>query len=258
MFQQIWCLMRACFLVPRWLSFHCIHMAERTKDLDSPFFFLIFFKLKKILTLQYCIGFAIYQHESTTGIHVFPILNPPLSSIPVQSVWVVPVHQPQASSIVHRTWTGDSFHIWYYSCFNAILPSHPTLCLSHRVQKTVLYICVSFAVSYTGFREGNGTPLQYSCLENPMDGGAWWAAVHGVAKSWTRLSDFTFTSHFHALEKEMATHSSVLARRIPGMGKPGGLPSMGSHRVKHDWSDLAAAAAYKVIVTIFLNSIYMR
>ena len=81
--------------------------------------------------------------------------------------------------------------------------------------------------------EGNGTPLQYSCLENPTDGGAWWAAVHGVAKSQTRLSDFTFTFHFHALEKEMATHSSVLALRIPGMGKPGGLPSMGSHRVRH-------------------------
>ena len=76
--------------------------------------------------------------------------------------------------------------------------------------------------------EGNGTPLQYSCLENPMDRGAWWAAVHGVAKSWTRLSDFTFTFHFHALEKEMATHSSVLAWRIPGMGEPGRLPSMGS------------------------------
>ena len=92
------------------------------------------------------------------------------------------------------------------------------------------------------FREGNGTPLQYSCLENPMDGGAWWAAVHGVGRSQTRLSDFTFTSHFHALEKEMATHSSVLAWRIPGAGEPGGLPSMGSHRVGHDWSDLAAAA----------------
>ena len=77
-------------------------------------------------------------------------------------------------------------------------------------------------------REGNGTPLQYSCLENPMDGGAWWAAVHGVAKSWTRLSDFTFTCLFHAWEKEMATHSSVLAWRIPGMGEPGGLPSLGS------------------------------
>ena len=84
------------------------------------------------------------------------------------------------------------------------------------------------------FREGNGTPLQYSCLENPMDRGAWWAAVHGVAKSWTRLSDFTFTFHFHTLEKEMATHSTVLAWRIPGMAEPGGLPSLGSHRVGHD------------------------
>ena len=87
---------------------------------------------------------------------------------------------------------------------------------------------------YTYIREGNGTPLQYSCLENPMDGGAWWAAVHGVARSPTRLSDFTFPFHFHAFEKEMATHSSVLAWRIPGMGEPGGLPSMGLHRVGHD------------------------
>ena len=91
--------------------------------------------------------------------------------------------------------------------------------------------------------EGNGTPLQYSCLENPMDGGAWWAAVHGVAKSRTWLRDFTFTFHFHALEKEMATYSSVLAWRIPGTEEPGGLRSVGSHRVGHDWSNLAAAAA---------------
>ena len=82
--------------------------------------------------------------------------------------------------------------------------------------------------------EGNGTPLQYCCPDNPMDGGAWWAAVHGVAKSQTRLSDFTFTFHFHALEKEMATHSSVLAWRIPWTEKPGRLQSMGSHRVGHD------------------------
>ena len=82
--------------------------------------------------------------------------------------------------------------------------------------------------------EGNGTPLQHSCLENPRDGGAWWATVHGVAKSWTRLSDFTFTFHFQALEKEMATHSSVVAWRIPGMEEPGGLLSMRSHRVRHD------------------------
>ena len=77
--------------------------------------------------------------------------------------------------------------------------------------------------------EGNGNPLQYSCLENPMNRGAWWAAVHGVAKSRTRLSDFTFTFHFPAWEKEMATHSSVLAWRIPGTAEPGGLPSLGSH-----------------------------
>ena len=82
--------------------------------------------------------------------------------------------------------------------------------------------------------EGNGTPLQYSCLENPMGGGAWWAVVHGVAKRQTRLSDFTFTFHFPALEKAMATHSSVLAWRIPGTGEPRGLLSMGSHRVGHD------------------------
>ena len=79
-----------------------------------------------------------------------------------------------------------------------------------------------------------------------MDGEAWWAAVHGVAKSWTRLSDFTFTFHFHALKEEMATHSSVLAWRIPGKGDPGGLPSMGLHRVGHNWSDLAAAAEERV------------
>ena len=86
----------------------------------------------------------------------------------------------------------------------------------------------------TELGEGNGTPLQHSCLENPMDGGAWRAAVHGVAEGRARLNDFTFTFHFHALEKEMATHSSALAWRIPGMGEPGGLPSMGSHRVGHD------------------------
>ena len=92
--------------------------------------------------------------------------------------------------------------------------------------------------TFKGFKErcgeGNGTPLQYSCLENPMDGGAWWAAVHGVAKSQTQLNNFTFTFHFHALEKEMATHSSVLAWRIPWMEGPVGLPSMGLQRVGYD------------------------
>ena len=92
-------------------------------------------------------------------------------------------------------------------------------------------------VSFEGnreFGEGNGTPLQYSCLENPMDRGAWWAAVHGVAESQTRLSNFTLNFHFHALEKAMATHSSVLAWRTPGTREPGGLPSLGLHRVGHD------------------------
>ena len=111
----------------------------------------------------------------------------------------------------------------------------PTATLSNS---TEYFHCVR---EYGG--EGNGSPLQYSCLENPMDGGAWWAAVHGVARSWTRLSDFPFTFHFHALEKEMATHSSVLAWRIPGTGEPCGLLSLGLHRDGHAWSDLAAAAA---------------
>ena len=103
-------------------------------------------------------------------------------------------------------------------------------------------------------REGNGNPLQYSCLGNPMDRGAWWAAVHGVAKSRTRLSDFAFTFHFLAMEKEMATHSRVLAWRIPGMGEPGRLPSMGSHRVGHDWSDLAAAPGFFLCLRAVLVS----
>ena len=87
-----------------------------------------------------------------------------------------------------------------------------------------------------------------------MDGGACWAAVHGVAKSQTPLSDFTFPFHFHALEKEMATHSSILAWRIPGTGEPGGLSSMGLHRVGHDWSDLAAATAAAAAYSIYINT----
>ena len=103
------------------------------------------------------------------------------------------------------------------------------------------------------YGEDDGTPLHHSCLQNPMDRGAWYAAVHGVAKSRPRLSDFPFTFLFLALEKEMATHSSVLAWRIPGMGEPGGLPSMGSHRVEHDCSDLAAAAAAAAAAAGCLN-----
>ena len=104
----IWSLVPLPFLKPVWTSgsswfTYCWSLAWRI-------FFLFYF-----LTLQYCVGFAIYQHESATGIHVFPILNPLPSSFPVPSLWVVPLHQPQASSIVHRTWTGDSFH----TCLNS-------------------------------------------------------------------------------------------------------------------------------------------
>ena len=106
--------------------------------------------------------------------------------------------------------------------------------VSHRLEVSFLFSDCTVIVLLNQVGEGNGTPLQYSCLENPMDGGAWWSAVHVVAEGWTRLRDFTFTFHFHALEKEMATHSSVLDWRIPGTGEPGRLPSMGSRRVRHD------------------------
>ena len=110
----------------------------------------LFFCLFVCFTLQYCIGFAIHWLESAMSVHVLPILNTPQNSLPIPSLWVIPVHQPQAPRLMHRTWTGDLFHIWYFTCFNAILPNHPTLTLFHRVQKTVQYIYVSFAVSHTG------------------------------------------------------------------------------------------------------------
>ena len=115
------------------------------KEITPGVFFFFFF-----LNLKHCISFAKHQNESATGIHVLPIPDPPPSSFPTPSLWVVPVHQPQASSIVHRTWPGNSFHTCYFTCFNAILPNLPTLSLSHRVHKTVIYISLSFAVLYTG------------------------------------------------------------------------------------------------------------
>ena len=135
-------------------SIHDLTLFLQRSSSNSFFFYLyLFFNINlfnwKLITLQYCIGFAIHHHESATGVHVFPILNPSPTSLPIPSLWVIPVHQPQASCIMHWTWTGKSFLIWYYTCFNAIFPNHPTLSLSHRVQKTVLYICVSFAVSHT-------------------------------------------------------------------------------------------------------------
>ena len=144
---------------------------------------------------------------------------------------------------------------WAFCLF--LLTVQVLLLISHLLLSTLLpeKLVKDFSALSLNFKEnspaslgeGNGTRLQYSCLENPMDGGAWWAVVHGVAKSWTGLSDFTFTFHFHSLKKEMATHSSVLAWRTPGTGEPGGLLSMGPHRVGHNWSDLAAAAAAFVL-----------
>ena len=99
--------------------------------------------------------------------------------------------------------------------------------IKRKFEKTKSFKNTNIIIGRAQLGKGNGTPLQYSCLENPMDGGAWWAAVHGVTKSQARLSNFTFTFHFHALEKEMATHSSVLAWRIPGTVEPVGLPVYG-------------------------------
>ena len=150
----------------------------------------------------------------------------------------------------------DILHAIYFSSLVYYLyfdEAHSPITLKIMVWKVqfLKFLCnlkwLFYALLLIYNREGDGTPLQYSCLENPVDGGAWWAAVHGVAKSWAQQSDFTFTFHFHALEKEMATHSSVLAWRIPGTGELGGLPSMGSHRVGNDWSDLAAAAAWYIM-----------
>ena len=124
---------------------------------------------------------------------------------------------------------GHSLHVLGVSAGTLSIDLYNHICFSQPHRKSHLFFSLTLDIA-----EGNGTPLQYSCLENPRDGEAWQAAVQGVAESQTRLSNFTFTFHFHALEKEMATHSSVLAWRIPGTGEPGRLPSMGSHRVGHD------------------------
>jgi len=115
------------------------------KYTDAKFFFLNLFIIYLFIffTLQYCIGFAIHKHASATGVHVFPILNPPPTSLPMPSLWVIPVHQLQASCILHRTWTGNSFLIWYYTCFNAILPNHPPT----KESKRLFYTSVSLLLS---------------------------------------------------------------------------------------------------------------
>ena len=123
-------------------SFSITPFSDHPGLISFIFYFLLFFNF----TILYW-----FCHISTWIRHMYThVPHPESSSLPVPSLWVVPVHQPQASSIMHQSWTGDSFHIWYYTCFNAILPNHPTLSLSHRLQKTVLYISVSFAISYTG------------------------------------------------------------------------------------------------------------
>ena len=151
--------------------------------------------------------------------------------------WIAAYQAPPSMGFSRQEyWSGAPVPSLTKLCITSIIPIlldiyFKNLCISmHRKEKSVRI----FQLPKMMFGEGNGTPLQYSCLENPMDRGAWWAAVHGVAKSRTRLSDFTFTFHFHALYKEMATHSSVLAWRIPWIEEPGGLQSTGSLRVGQD------------------------
>ena len=139
-------------------------------------------------------------------------------------------------------WSQAGWFLQFHSSFSRLLWLFEVFLYFHTNCEFIWSSSVKNIIGSLIRGEGNGTPLQYSCLENPMDGETWWAAVHRVAKSWTRLSNFTFTFHFHVLEKEMAPHSSTLAWRIPGTGEPGGLPSMGLHNVGHDWSNLAAAA----------------
>ena len=168
-----------------------------------------------------------------------------------------PHFEPHATCLYHSfLYLSYLYFLFYLQSFKFVVSFSSTIFSCFTSDIILRYICDHMgnilAIKYFAadtlfmvtlcFALGNGTPLRYSCLENPMDGGAWWAAVHGVAKSWTWLRDFTLTFHFPALEKEMATHSSVLAWRVPGMGEPGGLPSVGWHRVGHDWGDLAAAA----------------
>ena len=145
---------------------------------------------------------------------------------------IKPVSPTLASAFLN---TGPPGKSSYKSLFQCHSLSEPSLAPSFRMAPLPgmphPVILLTFLAEYLPPPNKHGTPLQYSCLENPMDGGAWWATVHGVARSQTRLSDFTFTFHFHALAKEMATHSSVLAWKIPGTGE---LPSMGSHRVGHN------------------------
>ena len=137
---------------------HCNNKLSKIKDKERIFLTIYHLFIIIIFTLQYCIVFAIHQHESTTDIHVFPILNPPPTSLPIQSLWVVSVHQPQTSCILHRTWTGNSFLIRYYTCFNAILTNHPPA-PSPTESKRLFYTSVSLLLScIQGYRRRQWQP----------------------------------------------------------------------------------------------------
>ena len=121
-----------------WKGYNACFLSLILKYLIFTFFFF----------LQYCIGFAIHQHESAMGVHVFPILKPPPTSLPIPSLWVIPMHQPQASCIPHWTRTGDSFLIWYYACFHAIFPNHPRLPLPQSPKNCSIHLCLFCCLAY--------------------------------------------------------------------------------------------------------------
>ena len=139
--------------------YHPLHTFLPNSDTNNQIFispllyffcllFYLFLFIYLFFTLQYCIGFAIHQHASATGVHVFPILNPPPTSLPIPSLWVIPVHQPQASCILHRTWAGNSFLIRYYTCFSAILPNHPPLPLPQSPKDYSIHLCLFCCLAY--------------------------------------------------------------------------------------------------------------
>ena len=167
----------------------------------------------RIITLQYCIGFAIQQHESATGVHMFPILNTPPTSLPIPSLWVIPVHQPQASCILHRTWTGDSFLIWFYTCFNAIFPNHPPAPTSLSIPIPQGYL---------------SAPV-LSTLSHALNLD-WWSISHMII--------YMFQCYFFK-----SSHPRLFPQ---------------SPKVCSLYLCLFCCLTYRVIVTIFLNSIYMH